>query len=119
VADQPVSYTPAGQPANGEWNLTGIWTITSQYVVPSASGSLQLGFDAKNVFLVIEPLEHGGSISVLVDGKSAADTADVRNGKLAPAESRMYQLVGLGSPGPHVLRLDVRGTLRLFAFTFG
>ena len=31
----------------------------------------------------------------------------------------MYQLVGLTSAGPHVLRLEVKGRLRLFAFTFG
>jgi hypothetical protein len=31
----------------------------------------------------------------------------------------MYQLVGLPAPGPHVLRLDVKGKIRLFAFTFG
>jgi len=119
VADAPADYKPARPPANGEWNLDGRWTITPQYVEPSASGSLQLGFDAKNVFLVIEPLDRGGSISVYVDGSQAADTADVRGGALAPRESRMYHLVGLGAPGPHVLRLDVKGRLRLFAFTFG
>jgi hypothetical protein len=43
----------------------------------------------------------------------------VKNGSLAIAESRMYQLVGLGSPGPHLLRLEVKGKVRLFAFTFG
>ena len=31
----------------------------------------------------------------------------------------MYQLVGQGAAGLHVLRLDVKGKLRLFAFTFG
>ncbi|HTZ50470.1 MAG TPA: cytochrome c biogenesis protein DipZ [Spirochaetia bacterium] len=119
VADQPVSYQPARQPANGEWNLTGTWTITPQYVVPSASGTLQLGFDARNVFLVIEPEQRDARISVTVDGVPAADTPDVKKGTLAPSESRMYQLVGLGAAGPHVLRLDVKGKLRLFAFTFG
>ena len=31
----------------------------------------------------------------------------------------MYQLVGLSAAGSHVLRLEVKGKLRLFAFTFG
>jgi cytochrome c biogenesis protein CcdA/thiol-disulfide isomerase/thioredoxin len=119
VADSPAEYRPARPPANGEWNLTGTWTITPQYVVPSASGTLQLGFDAKNVFLVIEPVDRSSSISVFVDGAPAPDTTDVKKGMVAPGESRMYQLVGLGAPGPHVLRLDVKGKLRLFAFTFG
>ncbi|HET6452089.1 MAG TPA: cytochrome c biogenesis protein DipZ [Spirochaetia bacterium] len=119
VADAPVEYHPARQPANGEWNLSGTWTITPQFVVPSASGVLQLGFDAKNVFLVVEPAGAGGTISVSVDGAPAPDTTDVRSGTLAPRESRMYQLVGLPSAGPHVLKLAVKGKLRLFAFTFG
>jgi hypothetical protein len=58
-------------------------------------------------------------VSVFVDGQPGADTADVRGGSFSPSESRMYQLVGLGTPGPHVLRLEVKGTVRLFAFTFG
>ena len=119
VADVPIEYHPARRPANGEWNLSGTWTITPQYIVPAASGVLQLGFDAKNVFLVIEPAEAGGSIGVSVDGAPAMDTSDVRGGTLAPRESRMYQLVGLASAGTHVLKLSVKGKLRLFAFTFG
>ncbi len=72
-------------------------------------GTLQLGFDAKNVFLVIEPEDSAGAISVFVDGKPGADTIDVKKGAFAPRESRMYQLVGLPAAGPHVLRLEVKG----------
>jgi len=119
VPDAPARYLPAKVPDNGEWNLTGTWTITPQYVVPQASGTLQLGFNAKNVFLVVEPEQRGGSISVQVDGTPGGDTADVTSGVVTPRESRMYQLVGLAHAGPHVLRLDVHGKMRLFAFTFG
>ena len=119
VPDRPAEYLPARTPTNGEWNLTGKWTITPQYVVPLDSGTLQLGFNAKNVFLVIEPQGGDGNIAVRVDGKPGNDTADVRNGVLLPRESRMYQLVGLKRAGSHVLSLDVRGKVRLFAFTFG
>jgi cytochrome c biogenesis protein CcdA/thiol-disulfide isomerase/thioredoxin len=119
MADTPVQYRPARAPGNGEWNLTGTWTIAPQYVVPESTGTLSLGFNAKNVFLVVEPQTPGGSISVFVDDVRGTDTTDVRKGELAPGESRMYQLVGLSSPGPHTLRLEVKGKLRLFAFTFG
>jgi hypothetical protein len=54
-----------------------------------------------------------------VDDRPGGDTVDVKKGVLSPAESRMYQLVMLDKPGPHVLRLEVKGKLRLFAFTFG
>jgi cytochrome c biogenesis protein CcdA/thiol-disulfide isomerase/thioredoxin len=119
VFDAPADYRPARVPENGEWNLTGRWTITPQYIVPQSSGTLQLGFQAKNVFLVIEPQSRDASIQVRVDGSPPADTADVKNGRLEPAESRMYQLVGLKRPGAHLLKLEVKGKLRLFAFTFG
>ena len=119
VADKPVDYRPARVPENGEWTLDGKWTIAPQYVVPDSNGTLQLGFNAKNVFLVMEPVGAGGRVSVFVDSRPGADTADVHGGSLSPSESRMYQLVGLGTPGPHVLRLEVKGRVRLFAFTFG
>jgi len=119
VADAPAEYKPSRQPANGEWNLTGTWTVSPQYVLPAANGTLQLGFNARNVFLVVEPVDGSGSISVFVDDKPGADTVDVKKGAVAPRESRMYQLVGLPSAGPHILRLEVKGRLRLFAFTFG
>jgi cytochrome c biogenesis protein CcdA/thiol-disulfide isomerase/thioredoxin len=119
VADMAAEYRPAGLPGNGDWNLEGRWTVTPQYIVPESSGSLQLGFRAKNVFLVVEPQTAGGRIEIKVDGLPGADTNDVKNGVLAPGESRMYQIVGLKRPGAHVLHLTVQGKLRLFAFTFG
>jgi hypothetical protein len=118
-ADVPVDYRPARVPGNGEWNLTGIWTVTPQYVVPAADGTLELGFDARNVFLVVQPEGRGGSVSVLIDGRPAPDTVDVKRGSFSPSESRMYQLVAGEAAGPHVLRLEVKGAVRLFAFTFG
>lgn len=119
VTDKPADYSAPRAPENGEWTLAGRWTIAPQYIVPDSTGTLQLGFKAKNVFLVMEPQGGGGRVSVFVDGQPGADTADVRGGSFSPSESRMYQLVGLGTPGPHVLRLEVKGTVRLFAFTFG
>ena len=111
--------TAAGRPANGEWTLDGRWTIAEEYAVPETGGVLELGFDARDVFLVIEPEAAGGTIEVAIDGTPGQDTADVRAGVLTPTESRMYHLVHLASPGPHLLRLSVKGRLRLFAFTFG
>jgi cytochrome c biogenesis protein CcdA/thiol-disulfide isomerase/thioredoxin len=112
-------YRPSGAPANGEWNLSGQWIVAQEFAVPQSSGALEIGFHARNVFLVIEPEEDGGRIEVQVDGLPVSDTADVKDGILLPDESRLYQLVGLEEPGEHVLHLDVKGKLRLFAFTFG
>ncbi len=119
VPDEPADYAPAHPPENGEWSLAGRWTITGEYVAPASAGTLRLGFDAKNVFLVVQPGRTDGTITVLVDGKQAGETADVKDGVVTPTESRLYQLVDLPKPGAHQLELEVTGGLRLFAFTFG
>ncbi len=119
VNDEPVLYRPVERLGNGEWTLSGRWTITSEYIVPQNSGSLELSFRAQDVYLVIEPTGRADRIEVHVDGKAVRDTADVRNGTLVPNGSRLYHLLHQSESGSHVLRLDVRGELRLFAFTFG
>ncbi len=119
VHDRALRYRPAATQEDGQWTLEGMWSIADEYIVPRSAGFLQLRFNARNVFLVVEPEEPGGSIRVWVDSKPAADTADVKGGGLAPTESRLYQLVELERAGPHQLRLEVKGKLRLFAFTFG
>ena len=117
--DASERYRPARTPGNGEWNLEGGWTIHREFVVPDSAGSLELGFRARDVFLVVEPEGPGGSIRVSLDGRPAPDTQDVRQGLLEAGSSRLYRLVSLGEAGAHVLRLEVRGRLRLYAFTFG
>jgi hypothetical protein len=119
VKDQPVDYLPANNPSNGEWALSEKWVISREYITPQQDGVLELGFHAKNVFLVVEPEESGGRIDVRVDGRVPKDTEDVKRGVLSPDESRLYQLIGLRKPGEHILQLEVKGKLRLFAFTFG
>ena len=112
-------YTGSSPLENGEWTLEGNWAFTKEYVVSNESGYLELGFHAKNVFLVIDPGEEGGFMEIEVDGSASADTVDVKNGVLQLQESRLYQLVGLERSGEHILKLKVSGKMRLFAFTFG
>ena len=111
IADVVAEYTASGEPGNGEWSLQGSWIVTREYIAPEDSGVLTLGFNAKNVFLVIEPFGDEGRIDVRVDGESERT--------ILPEESRLYQLVGFEEPGEHVLSLEIHGKLRLFAFTFG
>ena len=117
--DQTALYTPGGTPENGEWTLDGQWKISGEYIEPESAGTLEIGFNASNVFLVIEPQEAGATVAVFVDGRKAGNTDDVRDGVVHPDESRLYQLVGLRRAGEHLLRLEIAGKVRLFAFTFG
>jgi cytochrome c biogenesis protein CcdA/thiol-disulfide isomerase/thioredoxin len=120
VMDKAARYTAGDILQNGEWDLSGKWTVTKEYIIPEQKGDLRLGFEAKNVFLVVESEDRNGRIKVRLDGKPLpSDTPDVRKGILIPEASRLYQLVALENPGRHVLSLEVTGKLRLFAFTFG
>jgi hypothetical protein len=117
--DSFTEYTPARIPENGEWNLEGEWRISREYVVPADTGTLRIGFDAKDVFLVIDPEDNRGRVEVILDGSPVADTTDVANGLLVPEKSRLYHLVQLEKPGEHLLELNIEGSLKFYAFTFG
>ncbi|TFG62736.1 MAG: cytochrome c biogenesis protein DipZ, partial [Spirochaetales bacterium] len=119
VKDQALDYIPAENLKNGNWTLDGTWTVTRDYIVPEDNGSLLLRFNAKNVYLVLEPEEAGGSITVAMDGENIQNTRDVVNGTLIPDKSRLYELIDLPKAGSHVLTLKINGRFRLFAFTFG
>jgi thiol-disulfide isomerase/thioredoxin len=119
LPDKALDYRPARVPASGEWNLEGKWTMAGQYVESESSGTLALGFDAKDVYLVAEPAGEGGSMEVTVDGARAAGTGDLRAGTVKPDSSRLYHVVALPKGGPHLLKLEVKGKLRLYSFTFG
>ncbi len=119
VPDQSVEYAPARSPANGEWTLDGRWTIAHEYAVPDSRGVLELGFDAREVYLVVDPEGRVGTIRITVDGSTPPDTADVRGGLLSPREPRMYHVATVEPGSLRVLRLEVDGGMKLFAFTFG
>lgn len=118
-ADKVLDYKPARKPALAEWNLGGRWTIAGQYIEPESAGTLELGFDARDVYIVIESEEGTARIKVLVDGLPVEDTEDVRASAFSPTTSRLYHLVALPLGGAHVLSLEVTGKVRLFSFTFG
>lgn len=119
VKNKMTSYSPERSPKNGEWSLEGDWSISKDFIVTEDTGILELGFNSKNVFLVIEAAEGDGWVEVKLDGKIVENTSDINDGVLSPKESRLYQLVSLPRAGKHILNLEVHGKLRLFAFTFG
>ena len=116
--------------SDNAWSLQGNWYVDPQFASPNAAGILELNFDAKDVFMVIAPEseEAAGSgtgaaqakpMRILVDGKVAADTADVKGGNLRVTASRMYHLVMLEQSGKHRLRIEAPEGYRFFVFTFG
>ena len=119
VKEEPVDYLRGHEPENGEWNLEGTWTIRRDFIESEDEGVLELGYHARQVFLVVEPLDKDIRIEVRVDGEISENTADVRGGVLFPGESRLYELVNQPQSDGHTLRLEVTGAVRFYAFTFG
>jgi cytochrome c biogenesis protein CcdA/thiol-disulfide isomerase/thioredoxin len=110
--DAASSYSiPAALTAD-HWGLSGKWTVTQTYS-QSDSGALELQYQGARVYLVMGPVDGhpGPQVKVTVDGKAQAPvTVD---------GERMFQVVDLpGQTGGH-LRLDFKGPVRVYAFTFG
>jgi len=113
------NYSGGVLQSNGQWTLEGSWAVTEHYIVNEGPGTLELIFNARDVFLVVEPVDEEVELRILSDGITPEDTADLRKGKIKVEESRHYQLIGLESGNEHILRIEIDGKARLFAFTFG
>ena len=103
----------------GEWSLDGEWIIRNDFIEIDGDGELELLFEGKDIFIVIEPKNEGSLISVEINGNKPEDTADVINGELKPNSSRLYHLASFGDSYEKILKLKISGHVRLFTFTFG
>ncbi len=119
VPDKLTRFSLASEEKPGQWSLEGEWIIRNDFIEIDGSGKLELGFEGKDIFLVVEPRGSGSSFTVEIDGKLAGDTVDVQGGVLHPKESRLYHLASFGEPGEHTLILSIEGHVRLYTFTFG
>ncbi len=125
--DEPHDYPEPSRLSLNQWAPSGAWTLAKHAaVLNEAPGRIALRFHARDVNLVMGPVERGRSVPfrVLIDGQppGAAHGTDVDDqGGGAVTEQRMYQLIR--QPAPIVDRqfeiefLD--SGVEAFAFTFG
>jgi len=123
--DTRASYeAPDSLPLN-RFALNGTWTVGEERAMPEKTATLTYRFSAKNVYLVMRPLNNEGTANVRVylDGKLAgAGTAgeDVTDGLVSVTTDRLYTLIHLSDPGEHTQRLEFTdGNIDLYAVTFG
>ncbi|MDQ6840836.1 MAG: redoxin family protein, partial [Actinomycetota bacterium] len=107
-----------------QFALKGTWSISSQNATPvSAGATIQAGFDAANVYLVMTSSGNTPrSVGVLLDGKpipAAHAGTDVRAGTVTVQGQRLYSLVSLRSDEFHDLTLQVPPGVSAYDFTFG
>jgi cytochrome c biogenesis protein CcdA/thiol-disulfide isomerase/thioredoxin len=107
-----------------QFALKGTWSINSQDATPvSAGATIQAGFDAANVYLVMTSSGNvPRSVGVLLDGKpipASAAGADVHGGIVTVQAQRLYSLVSLRSDEFHDLTLELPPGVSAYDFTFG
>ncbi|MBU0981596.1 cytochrome c biogenesis protein DipZ [Patescibacteria group bacterium] len=91
----------------------GAWTVFGEYSQMGEGAALRLRFKAKNVFLVMNPVEgSAGRVEIFMDGES--------QGIISVDSDRLYEILSLDEPGAHLLELKfLDGGVETYAFTFG
>lgn len=110
-----VEYKKPEKIAQDRIILIGKWKNRESFV--EGRGEIILHFTAAQVHMVAEG---AASAEVTVNGRmiDRYSGSDVVNGKVRVVESRLYNIYD-GPYGSALLRLKVKGKLRLFTFTFG
>ena len=100
----------------------GNWDITPEAATAGAGATLNLSFNARQVFLVLGSQGATRPLRVELDGKpvpAALAGSDVRNGVATIDQQRLYRLVDLPAVGRHRLTLHFAPGISGYAFTFG
>jgi hypothetical protein len=100
----------------------GEWSIERESATARADAAIDVNFGARRVFLVLGSPRGPRGMRVLLDGRPIPDRLageDVRDGKVAVSEQRLYRLVELPDAGRHVLTLEPEPGISGYAFTFG
>lgn len=121
--DKETEYSAPETIPTNRFAYQGLWTIGKEKSMPTVNSSLILNFEAKEVFLVMNPTDAGpGIVRVVLDGEVVTEFAgeDVKDGVITVDSDRLYKLIMLSTPGEHVLQLDfLDSNTEVFAFTFG
>ena len=124
---EQASYNPPGFLPLNAWGLTGAWTVAAHASVSHEPGArVAFRFHARDVNLVMGPLEKGASIPfrVFLDGQPATGAAgtDLDDGARGTLDrQRTYQLVRqTGAIGERTIEIEFEAPgAEAYCFTFG
>jgi cytochrome c biogenesis protein CcdA/thiol-disulfide isomerase/thioredoxin len=109
VPDQASTYGFPGDVPPGAFALSGTWTIGAQKATAGPGARLEMGIQAKDVYLV---LGGAGTVDVAVNG-TPVKTVDVSG------IPRLYTMVASPSLRSGLLMLSVSSGVDAYDFTFG
>ncbi|MEK7185926.1 MAG: cytochrome c biogenesis protein DipZ, partial [Patescibacteria group bacterium] len=96
------------------------WNVMEEYANPQKGASLEVNFEAKEVFLVMRKTSSPARVKVFLDGKVQYPGEDNKDGVVTIDSDRLYRLINLPTPGRHLLKLEFEdNSTQIFAFTFG
>lgn len=108
---------------NNSFSFSGQWDIQQEYSKSVKDSRLLLHFNARKVFLVMEPTQGVGTATLKLYGLKVASTLagkDTKNSMVEVSSSRMYELIDMGEDaGEHILEIDFSPNIAVYAFTFG
>lgn len=98
----------------------GEWLVTAEYANPQKGAVLELNFDAKEVYLVMNTKGKDSRVKVLVDGKPEYFGSDVQDGYITVDADTLYKIVLLDESGRHTVTFEFEDSdVEIYAFTFG
>jgi cytochrome c biogenesis protein CcdA/thiol-disulfide isomerase/thioredoxin len=109
LPDSQAIYTPPSDLPQDTFAFGGGWKVGPEGAVAGTGASIQLRFEAQDVYLV---LGGSGTVTVDVDGSHTRTVA-------VTGEPKLYQLVGPGPSRLGLLNLSVPPGVEAYDFTFG
>lgn len=103
----------------GKWSLSGEWIIRNDFIEIDGDGELQLLFEGRDIYIVIEPKNDNSQINIEINGMKPESTEDVIDGEINLNTSRLYHLASFSDSYEKLLELKISGHVRLYTFTFG
>lgn len=111
-AGSPETYLGSERTDRSRYTLTGSWSTSAQYAMPTRGATLTYRFDAEKVYLVMRPKNNPGKVKVYLDGTLQKE--------IIVDTDKLYTLIELAIPGTHTLKLEfLDENVELYAFTFG
>ena len=107
------TYAGAANIALNEFALRGTWRVGSESIVPVSQGaSIELGFQAANVYLVMTSAGNTPrQVHVLLDGRPSSTVTVSRQ--------QLYTLASLPSDQQHAMAVELPPGVSAYDFTFG
>jgi cytochrome c biogenesis protein CcdA/thiol-disulfide isomerase/thioredoxin len=118
VSNEPIkedvvaSYSAPVELSINSFAYVGNWLVSHESASPQPGAQIVLRFNAKNVYMVMGPVDKPAMVKVTLDGKTM--------GEITVSSHDLFKLVELETPGEHVLKVEFEsGAIQAYTFTFG